>query len=30
MKTFGDHFILQSGTVQAIECLHYSITSPLP
>jgi predicted aldo/keto reductase-like oxidoreductase len=28
MKTFGDHFILQSGTVQAIECLHYSMTLP--
>ena len=28
MKTFGDHFILQSRTVQAIECLHYSMTLP--
>jgi predicted aldo/keto reductase-like oxidoreductase len=28
MKTFGDHFILQSHTVQAIECLHYSMTLP--
>ena len=28
MKTFGDHFILQSGTVQAIECFHYSMTLP--
>jgi diketogulonate reductase-like aldo/keto reductase len=28
MKTFGDHFILQSGTVQPIECLHYSMTLP--
>jgi predicted aldo/keto reductase-like oxidoreductase len=28
MKAFGDHFILQSGTVQAIECLHYSMTLP--
>ena len=28
MKTFGDPFILQSGTVQAIECLHYSMTLP--
>jgi predicted aldo/keto reductase-like oxidoreductase len=26
MKPFGDHFILQSGTVQPIECLHYSMT----
>ena len=28
MKTFGDSFILQSRTVQAIECLHYSMTLP--
>jgi hypothetical protein len=28
MKTFGDHFILQSHTVQPIECLHYSVTLP--
>jgi len=28
MKTFGDHFILQSRTVQPIECLHYSMTLP--
>jgi predicted aldo/keto reductase-like oxidoreductase len=28
MKTFGDHFILQSQTVQPIECLHYSMTLP--
>jgi aryl-alcohol dehydrogenase-like predicted oxidoreductase len=28
MKTFGDHFILQSRTVQAVECLHYSMTLP--
>jgi hypothetical protein len=28
MKTFGDHFILQSNTVQPIECLHYSMTLP--
>ena len=26
MKTFGDHFILQSGTVQPIEALHYGLT----
>jgi predicted aldo/keto reductase-like oxidoreductase len=28
MKPFGDHFILQSNTVQPIECLHYSMTLP--
>ena len=28
MKTFGDPFILQSRTVQPIECLHYSMTLP--
>ena len=29
MKTFGDHYILQSGTVQAIEALHYGLTQPV-
>ena len=29
MKTFGDHFILESETVQAIEALHYSMTLPV-
>ena len=28
MKTFGDHFILQSNTVQPIVALHYSMTLP--
>jgi predicted aldo/keto reductase-like oxidoreductase len=28
MKTFGDHFILQSKTVTPIEALHYSMTLP--
>jgi hypothetical protein len=28
MKTFGDHFILESGTVQPIEALHYSMSLP--
>ena len=29
MKTFGDHFILDSGTVQPIDALHYSLTLPV-
>jgi aryl-alcohol dehydrogenase-like predicted oxidoreductase len=29
MKTFGDHFILESGTVQPIEALHYGLTQPV-
>ena len=29
MKTFGDHYILDSGTVQAIDALHYSLTLPV-
>ena len=29
MKTFGDHFILDSQTVQPIEALHYSMTLPV-
>ncbi len=29
MKTFGDHFILQSGTVQAIEALQYGLSQPV-
>ncbi|HET9087685.1 MAG TPA: aldo/keto reductase [Acidobacteriaceae bacterium] len=29
MKTFGDHFILQSNTVQPIEALHYSLQQPV-
>lgn len=29
MKTFGDHFILQSKTVQPIEALHYSLQQPV-
>ena len=29
MKTFGDHFILDSKTVQPIEALHYSLTLPV-
>jgi hypothetical protein len=28
MKTFGDHFILQSKTVTPLEALHYSMTLP--
>jgi hypothetical protein len=28
MKTFGDHFILQSNTVTPIEALHYSMSLP--
>ncbi len=29
MKTFGDHFILQSNTVQPLEALHYSMQPPV-
>ncbi len=29
MKTFGDHYILDSGTVQAMDALHYSMTLPV-
>jgi uncharacterized protein len=29
MKTFGDHFILDSKTVEPIEALHYSMTQPV-
>ena len=29
MKTFGDDFVLQSGTVQPMEALHYSLTQPV-
>lgn len=29
MKAFGDHFILQSNTVQPIECLHYCLNLPI-
>src|SRR5580658_8576963 len=29
MKTFGDHFILDSKTVEPIEALHYSMTLPV-
>jgi uncharacterized protein len=29
MKTFGDHFILDSKTVQPIEALHYGLTQPV-
>lgn len=29
MKTFGDHFILNSKTVEPIEALHYSLTQPV-
>ena len=29
MKTFGDHFILDSKTVEPIEALHYSFTLPV-
>lgn len=29
MKTFGDHFILDSGTVKAMEALHYGLTLPI-
>jgi predicted aldo/keto reductase-like oxidoreductase len=29
MKTFGDHFILDSGTVKPMEALHYGLTQPV-
>jgi predicted aldo/keto reductase-like oxidoreductase len=29
MKTFGDHFILDSKTIQPIEALHYGLTQPV-
>ena len=29
MKTFGDDFVLQSNTVQAMECLHYGLSQPV-
>jgi len=29
MKTFGDHFILDSKTVDPVEALHYSLTQPV-
>ena len=29
MKAFGDHFILDSGTVQPMECLHYCLNLPI-
>jgi aryl-alcohol dehydrogenase-like predicted oxidoreductase len=29
MKTFGDHFILASNTVQPIEALHYGLSQPV-
>ncbi len=29
MKTFGDDYILRSGTVQPIEALHFSMTQPV-
>lgn len=29
MKTFGDHYILDSKTVQPIEALHYGLTQPI-
>ena len=29
MKAFGDHFILDSGTVEPIECLHYCLNLPI-
>ena len=29
MKPMGDHFILQSKTVSAVECLHYSMNLPV-
>jgi hypothetical protein len=28
MKTFGDHFILDSHTVEPIDCLHYGLNLP--
>src|ERR1700691_62242 len=29
MKTFGDHFILDSKTIEPVEPLHYSLTQPV-
>jgi hypothetical protein len=29
MKTFGDHFVLASKTVEAMECLHYGLNLPV-
>jgi hypothetical protein len=29
MKAFGDHFILDSKTVEPIECLHYCLNLPI-
>jgi aryl-alcohol dehydrogenase-like predicted oxidoreductase len=29
MKTFGDHFILNSKTVEPLEALHYGLTQPI-
>jgi uncharacterized protein len=29
MKTFGDHYILESGTVKPMEALHYGLTQPV-
>jgi aryl-alcohol dehydrogenase-like predicted oxidoreductase len=29
MKTFGDHYILDSNTVEPVEALHYSLTQPV-
>lgn len=29
MKCFGDHYILDSNTVQPIECLHYCLNQPV-
>ncbi len=29
MKTFGDHYILDSGLVQPMDALHYSLTQPV-
>ena len=29
MKTFGDDFVLQSNTVQPMECLHYGLSQPV-
>jgi aryl-alcohol dehydrogenase-like predicted oxidoreductase len=29
MKTFGDHFILESKTVEPVEAIHYSLTLPV-
>jgi aryl-alcohol dehydrogenase-like predicted oxidoreductase len=29
MKTFGDHFILDSKTIEPVDALHYSMTQPV-